>query len=235
MIRRIAVAALLLAGIITLPGTTLAATTPKPPSAAATASKNLADARAKLAKAKTDLDVIRRRIALNFEVKPEWKSAKDALDDAKTKYESAAKHVQTALEKTPDYKEQVAKKAKAQAIVDAGAKGTGPSSDDSATKLTEDDLNKAQQDRIDSAIMLKKMQHEADESDATFVAARQKLKEAQDAWDALQSQLDDAMKVDPAYPPVKTEIDQAEAGVKSAQEAYASATKTTPRTPAPKK
>ncbi|HWE01103.1 MAG TPA: hypothetical protein VG326_01745 [Tepidisphaeraceae bacterium] len=206
-------------------GTFAAPQPPRPPSPAVVATKALAEARIKLNKVKGEVDVIRKRIAVNYEAKPDWKAAKETLDAAKAEYEAASKRVRLALENDPAYKEQIAKRAKAQATVDAGAKREVASADDNAAKLTDDDVNKAQQDRIDSAIAMKKMERESGENDSKFVAARQKEKEAQAAWDALQSQLDDAMKLDPAYPPVKIELDQAEAAVKQAQEQYNAATK----------
>jgi len=222
---RVASTLMTLAGILLMAAGSFAVPTPRPPSPVAAASKKLAEARAKLVKAKDDLEPIRRRLAVNFEVKPEWKAAKEALDQAKDGYDSAARRVKVALEKDPTYKEQVEKRATAQKIVDASAKKDIPSADDNAPRLTDDDINKAQQDRVDSVIAMKKLERESGENDAAFVAARQKHKEAQTAWDALQNQLEDAIKLDPAYPSIKTEIDKAEAAVKSAQAQYDAAVK----------
>jgi len=223
---RVAYVLFALVGVIIVSAESFAApTAPRPPSPVAIASKNLAEARSKLIKVKSDLDPIRKRLAVNFEVKPEWKAAKDALEQAKSDYDSAAKRVRAALEKDASYKEQVDKRTKAQAIVDASAKKDVPVADDNTPKLTDDDINKAQQDRVDSVITMKKMEREAGENDAGYVAARQKEKEAQTAWDAMQNQLEDAVKLDPAYPPIKTQIDQAEAAVKTAETQYEAAVK----------
>ena len=80
---------------------------------------------------------------------------------------------------------------------------------------------------------MKKLEREAGENDASFVASRQKHKKRKRTWDALQNQLEDAIKLDPAYPPIKTEIDKAEAAVKSAQAQYDAAVKSGSNRPRP--
>ena len=182
------------------------------------------DAHAALDKARAQLLAIRKRIAVGFDAKPEWKSAKDELDQAKTAFDAADKKLVSTLDQNPDYKALAVKRDKAQAIVDASLVPAAPTADDT-TKLTEEDIANARRDRIEAASALKKIQKEAESNDPAYLAAKQRYSEARQAWDALQSQLDDAVKADPEYKPDMQAIDQAEAAWKSARDALAAASR----------
>jgi hypothetical protein len=226
--------ALIIAGALCGSSSALPPPQPKPLSPIAQAAKTLSDAKIALAKVKVQLEPLRRRAATVFEVRPDWKAAKENLEQAKAAYDTESKNSLLKAHNSAAYKALLVKRDKAQAIVESSVKKDTPSSDENAAKLTDEDVANAQKDRIEAALALKKMDKDALDGNPAYASAKQNYKEAQSAWDALQSQLDDAVKLDPAYPPIGQQVDAAEAAVKQAQASYDSAVKqaSTPR-PAP--
>ena len=200
-----------------------AATTPRT-SPLAGPTQALADARANLIKAKAAVDVIRKKLMPSFETKPDFKAAKDAIEAAHAEMDAATRHLTATLQSSPEYKAQIAKREKAQLVIDGGLK-TGPSSDDNAVKVTADDLGDAHKDRIEAVYAIKKMEKDAQENDTRYVAARLKYKEAEEQWENLQGQVDDAVKLDPGYPAAQQGVQKAEEALKQAQDQYNGAVK----------
>lgn len=192
---------------------------PRPVSPLAGPTQALSAARANLLKAKAAVDVIRRRLLPAFENKPDWKAAKENLDAAHAEMDAATKHLVAKLDSDPEYKTQIARRDKAQAIIDHGT-AVAPSADDNAPKVTDEDISNAHADRIDAAYALLKIEKKAQEDDTRYVASRLKYKEAAEQWETVQSQLEDAVKLDPAYPAAGKAVDDAEAAVKQAQDQY---------------
>jgi chromosome segregation ATPase len=167
-------------------------------------------------KAQKDLNKIRTRVAATFETKDEWKAAKDALKQAQTEYDKIKKANLAAMKAKPEYKALLAKRDAAQAVFDAASAGG-----DTEKKITDEELNKATDDRQKSALGLRKMEEDSLENDSAYIAARDKLKDAKEAWDALQTQVTDAMKSDPEYAAVQQALDQAKDRVKQLRQQLA--------------
>lgn len=221
-----AVCTLMLVGASLAQGANPPAPAPaRAPSPAAQAAKALSDARAADAKAREAVDAIRHRVEARFETRREWKTAHEAVDNAHVEYDNLLAKTLEQVRKTPEYKENLVKRDKAQAVIDAGSKSQVSTNDD--VKVTSEDVNQAQQDRIAAVLAMKKMEREGEQNDARLIAARQKVKDAEAAWDALQPQVDEAMKQDPAYPAAQQALDQADQALQAAKDQYAAAQKGT--------
>lgn len=211
----------------------LAAQPPAPPrpNPLAGPQKAVNEARAEVEKAKLAMFPIRKRVEAQFEVKPEFKAAKDAMAKSKADYELQAQKLTASLQKTPDYKAQVEKRDKAQLVLDNASKPTPIGSD--APKISDEEVNAASKDRADAGLAIKKMETDATNSDPTYLSLKQKYNAAKSDWDALAVQIDDAMKLDPSYPDAKRNLDSAEMRLQQALDAYKAAVKAAnqPKTP----
>ena len=103
---RIASTLMTLAGILLMAAGSFAVPTPRPPSPVAAASKNLAEAGPSSSRQRKTWSRL-ERLAVNFEVKPEWKAAKEALEQAKVDRLAARQVLAALVRMMPHYKEQV--------------------------------------------------------------------------------------------------------------------------------
>jgi hypothetical protein len=198
---------------------------PTPPNPLAQQRKAVSDAQHKLDDARKQLLVIRRKVEVVFEAKPEFKLAKDAMEKSRAEYEAAGRKVTAALEKTTPYKALIAKRDKAQAIVESATSATAAGSDADAPKITPEDQAKARADHVAAVFAMKAMEKEAMEADSNYATLKQKNTDALAAWTALETQVDDAVKLDPAYGPAEKAVEQAEAALKQANDSLAQAAK----------
>lgn len=197
---------------------------PRQPSPLAGPTKAVTEARVALEKAKSQLLVIRKRVEITFASKPEFKAAKDAVDAAKQNYDRVSRRVLSKLQADPAYKDLLARRDKAEATLALANRPSAPTADDSG-KISDADLAAAGQERTDVGIAMKKMESEALDNNAEYGAAKQKLADARAAWEALEPQVDDAVKIDPEYPATQQNIESAQQAYDQAKEQLASAAK----------
>jgi hypothetical protein len=192
-------------------------------SAAANGQKQVAEAKAEVDKANKQMLVIKKRVSSTFEAKEEWKAAKDAVKEAKTELDAAKKPVLDALVKKPEYIAAGAKRDAAQTAMDDANKPAAPGSDDS--DKPKPDVAAAAQAYTNAVLELKKMNKDALDEDPKIVAAQQKYADAIAAYEALQIQVDDAVKLDPEYATAQQAVTAAEERYKQARDAQAAAAK----------
>ncbi|MDB5331734.1 MAG: hypothetical protein JWP03_2885 [Phycisphaerales bacterium] len=189
----------------------------------AAGAKQVADAKAEVDKANKQMLVIKKRVSSTFEAKEEWKAAKDAVKEAKTELDAAKKPVLDALVKKPEYIAAGAKRDAAQAAMDDANKPAAPGSEDS--DKPKPDVAAAAQAYTNAVLELKKMNKDALDEDPKIVAAQQKYADAIAAYEALQIQVDDAVKLDPEYAVAQQAVTAAEEHYKQARDAQAAAAK----------
>src|SRR5580692_3526770 len=98
---RTAFAALIVAGLAIVPAAVFAVIPPPKVNPLAAQIKAVNEARIKVDKAKAQFLVIRKKVEIVFEAKPEWKAAKDAMDKAKAEFDAAGRKVIASLEPVP--------------------------------------------------------------------------------------------------------------------------------------
>ncbi len=221
--RMASIMVLAVAGIAALPAGAVPPNQPKI-NPMASQVKAVADAKAALDKAQAQVLAIRKRVSSVFELRPDFRAAKENLETSKAEYEAASKSVQDRLHLSAEYKALVARRDKAQALLDGSARRDIPSSDD-APKLTDEEVAAAGHERADAGTAIKKMERDAEQNDASFLSAKQKYTEARQTWDNLQAQVDDALKLDPEYAPAEQAVTQAETNYKTARDAMAAASR----------
>lgn len=222
---RTALAALIIAGLAFEPAGVFAVIPPPKPNPLAPQVKAVNQARIKMEQAQGQFLVIRKKIEIVFEAKPDWKAAKDALDKAKAEYDAAGRKVAASLESVPAYKALMVKRDKAQSVIDAATNPQVASAADDVPKVTNEDLTSATNDHRDAVVEMKKMEKDVEDADPNYAVLKQKYDDARAAWDAMQMEVDAAVKLDPAYPAAQQAVDQAEAAYKQAREQLAAAAK----------
>jgi hypothetical protein len=201
------------------------ATTAKPANPLAAQQQQVKDAQAAFDTAKRQVLIIRKRVEATFSSKPEWATAKETMDKAKIEFDMAQRRVTTALEKNPDYKKEVARKETSQAVIDQATNPKPTASGEDPAKVTDEQLAAATKDHTEAALAIISMQKNVGENDTAYQASKQKYMDAKAAYDALQTQVDDAVKLDPDYAPAQTAVESADAALKTAREALAAANK----------
>jgi chromosome segregation ATPase len=167
--------------------------------------RQIKDAEAEVTKIRADMNKMKNKVATKFEGKEEWETAKTNLKAAETAYEGARKKAMAKLYASPEYKAAKDKQLKAeQAIAAAAAPGS---------KATPKDLDKAQQDRLDAGLALRKLETDALAGDAKIAESKTKLDEAKKAWEALQDEVKEALKQDPDYLAAEQQLQTAQANV----------------------
>ncbi|HET6246683.1 MAG TPA: hypothetical protein VFE47_03210 [Tepidisphaeraceae bacterium] len=188
--------------------------------------KQVNDARANLLAAKKALLAIRHKVEAEYASKPDFKKAKEAVEKSKLDYNAETRKVALNLQKDPTYVALKTKRAKAQAIMDQGNAPVVPTnSGDDPVKLTDEQISTAVKDHQDAVLAMRAMEKQAEEVDAKFATLKQQRDDANSAWEALQTQVDEAMKSDPGYAAAQQGVDAAEAQYKQATDALASAAK----------
>jgi hypothetical protein len=187
--------------------------------------KAVHDAQANVDAAKRQLLVIRKRVEVTFETKPDFKAAKEAMDKAKAEYDAEVRKIAFNLEKSPDYVALVKKRDTAQALLDKSRNPANTDSGADPVKITDEEITAAVKDHGDAALAMLAAQKQAEEADPNIPVLKQKRADAQAAWDALELQVDEALKADPQYPPAQQAVDSAEQSLAQAKEQLAAASK----------
>jgi chromosome segregation ATPase len=203
---RLALSAILAAGLTAALPTSARAQYPGGPnSALAEQRKQIKDAEADVAKIRGEMNKIKAKLAVKFEGKEDWETAKTNLKKAENEYEASRKKAMAKLYASPDYKAAKDKQLKAEQAITANQAG--------AAKADARALERAQQDRLDAGLALRKLETDALAADPKIAESKEKLAEAKNGWDALQDELKEALEQDPDYVAAKTEMEQAQAQV----------------------
>lgn len=189
-----------------LPAISLAQVTTPSNNPLASQAQQVAEARKAVDAAKKQVAAIRRRVAASFESKDDWKAAKTALRQAQTAYSKANAHINEVIQKKPEYETIMQKIKESTAVLDSANQ---PASADKP-KVSDDEINAAAKERTDAGLALEKLKRQTMDDDSTYLAAKQKLDEAKQQWDALQTQVDQAVKSDPEYAAAQQQVDQAD-------------------------
>jgi len=203
---QLALSAILAAGLTAAVPTAARAQYPGGPnSALAEQRKQIKDAEADVAKIRGEMNKMKTKLAAKFESKEEWETAKNNLKKAETDYESSRKKAMAKLYASPEYKAAKDKQLKAEQAIAANQPG--------AAKADAKALEKAQQDRLDAGLALRKLETDALAADPKITESKEKLAEAKKAWDALQDELKEALEQEPDYLAAKQQMETAQAQV----------------------
>ena len=174
-------------------------------SALAQSRKAIKEAELEVTRIRSDMNKIKARVAQKFEGKEEWETAQKNLKAAETAHEQARKRALAKLYASPEYKAAKDKLLKAeQAIASAAAK-------DGSSK----EMDKAQQDRLDAGLAVRKMETDALRADPKIAEAKDKADEAKKTWEALQDELKEALELDAEYVAAQQQLETAQAQVDS--------------------
>lgn len=168
------------------------------------ARRQLKDAEAIVTKIRSDMNKIKVRFSSRYEGKTEWEEAQKAMKKAKAEYNAANKKAMARLQASKEYQAQKEKLTKADEQVEA-VQGK--------RKIDKKALDKALQDRTDAALAIRKLESNMVREDPALVEAKQKLADAKETWQALQEELDEAVKQDPDYQAMEVELETAQANV----------------------
>jgi chromosome segregation ATPase len=152
-----------------------------------------------------DMQKIKSRIQSRYEGKEEWEEAQKALKTAEANQEAARKKAMAKLVGSADYKAAKEKQSKADALVQK-LNAEGAKADPKA-------LAAAQQERIDSALTVRRHESEVMDNDPKVLESKTKVAEAKKAWDALEDELKQALEQDPDYQAAEQELQTAQANV----------------------
>lgn len=174
-------------------------------SALAQSRKAIKEAELEVTKIRSEMTKIKARVSQKFEGKEEWETAQKNLKAAETAHEQARKRALAKLYASPEYKAAKDKLLKAeQSIASIGAK-------DGSSK----DMDKAQQDRLDAGLAVRKMETEALRADPKIAETKDQEDEAKKTWEALQDELKEALELDPDYLAAQQQLETAQAQVDS--------------------
>ena len=173
-------------------------------SAAAESRRQIKEAEAEVTRIRNDMNKIKARVAAKFEGKEEWETAQKNLKAAETAYAAATKKATAALQASPEYKAAKEKQIKSEQTIAAAA---------GAKKGNTKDLEKAQQDRLEAGLAIRKMETDALQNDAKVVETKAALADAKKAWEALQDELKEALQQDETYVAAEQELQSAQANV----------------------
>lgn len=180
-----------------------------PNSTLAPAKQQVKDAEAEVARIRGQMNKIKAKVQAKYEGKEEWETAQKNLKAAERANEEARKKALAKLSANAEYKVLKDKQIKAEQTIAA---------QQAAGKNDSKELQKAQQDRIDAGMALRRMENDALQGDESVSAAKEKLAEAKKAWDALQDELKEALSQDPEYAQAEQELQTAQAAVQTAKD-----------------
>src|SRR5687768_15331227 len=172
-------------------------------SALAQSRKAIKEAELEVTKIRSEMTKMKARVAQKFEGKEEWETAQKNLKAAEAAHEQARKRALAKLYASPEYKAAKDKLLKAeQLIASIGAK-------DGSSK----DMDKAQQDRLDAGLAVRKMETEALRADPKIAETKDQEDEAKKTWEALQDELKEALELDADYVAAQQQLETAQAQV----------------------
>ena len=208
--KRLAFVALLTGGMAAVLPTVASAQYPGtgaprgPDPAMVEAKKQLKLAEAEVARVRGDMGKIKSRFAARYEGKTEWEEAQKNLKKAEASFAAANKKALNKLQQSKEYQALKEKQLKADEQVTAMQ---------GKAKVDKKLLDKALQDRTDAAIQMRKLEAQLVQDDPALTAAKDKLAEAKKTWEALQEELDEAVKQDPDYQAREAEMETVQATV----------------------
>lgn len=180
-------------------------------SALAEQRRQIKEAEAEVTRIRGEMKKMNTRVAAKYEGKEEWETAKTNLKAAESAYEKSRKAAMVRLYASPEYKAAKDKQLKAeQAIAAQQAAGA---------KANAKAMEKAQQERLDAGLALRKLETDALAADPKIAENKTKLAEAKKAWEALQDEVKEALKQDPEYLALEQQLEQAQAAVAQQKQA----------------
>jgi hypothetical protein len=160
-----------------------------------------------------DMQKIKARIQSRYEGKDDWEEAQKNMKAAQAANDAAKKKAMAKLVGSPDYKAAKEKQTKSDAKVqELNAQGA---------KADAKALADAQQARIDSALVVRKLETDAMENDPGVLESKTKLAEAKKASEALEDELKQALEQDPDYQAAQQELTTAQANVATMKQSLA--------------
>ena len=174
-------------------------------SALAEQRKAIKEAELETSRIRGEMKKLNARVAAKYEGKDEWETAKTNLKKAETDYEASRKKAMAKLYASPEYKAAKDKQLKAEQAI-AAQTAAGNKANDKA-------MEKAQQDRLDAGLALRKLETDALAADPKIAENKTKLAEAKKAWEALQDEVKEALKQDPEYLALEQQLEQAQVQV----------------------
>ena len=171
-------------------------------SALAQSRKQIKEAELEVTKIRSEMTKMKARVAQKFEGKEEWETAQKNLKAAESAHEQARKRALAKLYASPDYKAAKDKQLKSEQALQALQ---------SSAKPNEKDLAKAQTDRLEAGIALRKLETAALAEEPKVAETKEKLAEAKKAWEALKDELNEALAGDPEYLAAQDQLAQAQA------------------------
>jgi hypothetical protein len=177
------------------------------------ARKNIQLAEKEVVRIRQDMAKIKARIQSRYEGKDDWDEAQKNLKAAQAAEEAAKKKAMAKLVASPEYKAAKEKQTKADAqLVTLNAQGG---------KADAKALAEAQQARIDSALIVRKLESDAMENDPKVVESKTKVAEAKKASEAMEDELKQALEQDPDYQSAQQELETAQANVTQMKQSLA--------------
>jgi hypothetical protein len=164
--------------------------------------KQKQEADAEVARVQKEITKIKARITAKYETKEEWETAKTELKAAETAYDAARKKAVAKLYASAEYKAAKDKQLKSEQSLQ-GFHGNA--------KANPKDLDKAQQDRLEAGIALRKLETAALAEEPKVAETKAKVAEAKKAWEALQDELKEALQQDQEYLAAQDMLAQAQA------------------------
>jgi chromosome segregation ATPase len=184
-------------------------------SALAEQRKAIKEAEAEVSRIRNEMNKMKTRVAAKYEGKEEWETAKTNLKTAEAAYEKSRKAAMAKLYASPEYKAAKDKQLKAeQAIATQQAAGA---------KANAKAMEKAQQDRLDAGLALRKLETDALAADPKIAENKAKVAEAKKAWEALQDELKEALKQEPEYLALEQQLEAAQGAVDQQKQSLAQA------------
>ncbi len=168
------------------------------------ARKQLKLAEAEVTRVRGDMGKIKTRFAARYEGKAEWEEAQKNLKKAEAAYTAANKKALNKLQQSKEYQALREKQLMADEQVTAMQ---------GKAKVDKKLLDKALQDRTDAAIQMRKLEAQLVQDDPALTAAKENRATANKTWEALQEELDEAVKQDPDYQALEAEMETAQANV----------------------
>jgi len=179
----------------------------------AEAKKQIQLAEKEVVRIKQDMQKIKTRISSRYEGKDDWEEAQKNMKAAQAANEAAKKKAMAKVIASPEYKAAKEKQVKADTQVQT-LNAQGAKADPKA-------LADAQQARIDSALVVRKLETDAMENDPGVIQSKTKLAEAKKASEALEDELKQALEQDPDYQAAEQELTTAQANVTQMKQSLA--------------
>ena len=189
------------------------------PSPVQVAAKALTDAQVVLKKAQADVQKARDKVKTQLKAKPEWATVTADLAKADADVKSTQRAAIIAVHNKPEYVDLAKQREDADKVRQA-AQGAAPGTND---KVSDDDLNKANDTYIKSSIQMKAMEKKGLADDQAYNDAKARLDGFNAKMAELDAEVDDMLKNDTDYQALQQAVATAQQGVDTAQDQLAQA------------